>query len=36
VVQFGNRHHAVTAPSLTSDEGADIMTGYGRHRPRTA
>ncbi|MFJ4273522.1 nitroreductase family deazaflavin-dependent oxidoreductase [Streptomyces coelicoflavus] len=36
VVQFGNRHHAVTARFLTSDEGADIMTDYGRRHPRTA
>ncbi|MCW1097834.1 MULTISPECIES: nitroreductase family deazaflavin-dependent oxidoreductase [Streptomyces] len=36
VVQFGNRHHAVTAHFLTPDEGADIMTRYGRRHPRTA
>ncbi|MFG3165100.1 nitroreductase family deazaflavin-dependent oxidoreductase [Streptomyces sp. NPDC048232] len=36
VVQFGNRHHAVTARFLTSDDGADVMTDYGRRHPRTA
>ncbi|MFE1036715.1 nitroreductase family deazaflavin-dependent oxidoreductase [Streptomyces sp. NPDC058807] len=36
VVQFGNRHHAVTAHFPTPEEGADIMAGYGRERPRTA
>ncbi|CAL9631700.1 nitroreductase family deazaflavin-dependent oxidoreductase [Streptomyces sp. enrichment culture] len=36
VVQFGNRHHAVTAHFLTPDEGADIMAHYGRRHPRTA
>ncbi|MEV5696505.1 MULTISPECIES: nitroreductase family deazaflavin-dependent oxidoreductase [Streptomyces violaceoruber group] len=36
VVQFGNRHHAVTARFLTPDEGADIMAHYGRRHPRTA
>ncbi|MFC8223157.1 nitroreductase family deazaflavin-dependent oxidoreductase [Streptomyces sp. NPDC057362] len=36
VVQFGNRHHAVTAHFLTPDEGAAIMAHYGREHPRTA
>ncbi|WP_327408283.1 nitroreductase family deazaflavin-dependent oxidoreductase [Streptomyces sp. NBC_01281] len=36
VVQFGNRHHAVTAHFLTADEGAEIMAEYGRRHPRTA
>ncbi|WP_431329739.1 nitroreductase family deazaflavin-dependent oxidoreductase [Streptomyces sp. IPPR8] len=36
VVQFGNRHHAVTAHFLTPHEGADIMTRYGLRHPRTA
>ncbi|MEU9654484.1 nitroreductase family deazaflavin-dependent oxidoreductase [Streptomyces sp. NPDC048110] len=36
VVQFGNRHHAVTAHFLTPDEGADIMAHHGRRHPRTA
>ncbi|MFI7876200.1 nitroreductase family deazaflavin-dependent oxidoreductase [Streptomyces salinarius] len=36
VVQFGNRHHAVTAHFLTPEEGADIMAHYGRRHPRTA
>ncbi|MFE1070071.1 nitroreductase family deazaflavin-dependent oxidoreductase [Streptomyces sp. NPDC058783] len=35
VVQFGNRHHAVTARFLTPDEGAAIMADYGREHPRT-
>ncbi|MFE6417232.1 nitroreductase family deazaflavin-dependent oxidoreductase [Streptomyces rochei] len=36
VVQFGNRHHAVTAHFLAPHEGADIMTRYGLRHPRTA
>ncbi|MFE2436328.1 nitroreductase family deazaflavin-dependent oxidoreductase [Streptomyces sp. NPDC059409] len=35
-VQFGNRHHAVTARFLTPDEGAAIMADYGQKHPRTA
>ncbi|MFJ5277705.1 nitroreductase family deazaflavin-dependent oxidoreductase [Streptomyces parvulus] len=36
VIQFGNRHHAVTARFLSPDEGAAVMEGYGRRHPRTA
>ncbi|WP_432043386.1 nitroreductase family deazaflavin-dependent oxidoreductase [Streptomyces cadmiisoli] len=36
VLQFGNRHHAVTAHFLTSDEGASVMARYARRYPRTA
>ncbi|MFG3321138.1 nitroreductase family deazaflavin-dependent oxidoreductase [Streptomyces sp. NPDC048171] len=36
VVQFGNRHHAVTARFLSPDEGAPVMERYGRRHPRTA
>ncbi|MGQ4379003.1 nitroreductase family deazaflavin-dependent oxidoreductase [Streptomyces sp. SAS_267] len=36
VIQFGNRHHAVTAHFLTADDGADIMARYGGRHPRTA
>jgi deazaflavin-dependent oxidoreductase (nitroreductase family) len=36
VIQFGNRHHAVTAYFLAPDEGADIMAFYGQRHPRTA
>ncbi|WP_329138386.1 nitroreductase family deazaflavin-dependent oxidoreductase [Streptomyces sp. NBC_00670] len=35
VLQFGNRHHAVTARFLTPDEGAEITARHvGRH-PRS-
>ncbi|MFI6012598.1 nitroreductase family deazaflavin-dependent oxidoreductase [Streptomyces sp. NPDC051243] len=36
VIQFGNRHHAVTAHFLTTDEGAEVMARYARRHPRTA
>ncbi|MGC9498259.1 nitroreductase/quinone reductase family protein [Streptomyces sp. WG7] len=36
VVQFGNRHHAVTAHFLPAEEGAGIMAEYARRRPGTA
>jgi deazaflavin-dependent oxidoreductase (nitroreductase family) len=36
VIQFGNRHHAVTAYFLTPDDGAEMMARYGRRHPRAA
>ncbi|MGC9379681.1 nitroreductase/quinone reductase family protein [Streptomyces sp. MH13] len=36
VIQFGNRHHAVTAHFLPAEEGAGIMAEYARRRPGTA
>ncbi|MFV0133646.1 nitroreductase family deazaflavin-dependent oxidoreductase [Streptomyces sp. HMX87] len=36
VIQFGNRHHAVTAHFLSPDEGASIMADYARRHPGTA
>ncbi|MFA3873447.1 nitroreductase family deazaflavin-dependent oxidoreductase [Streptomyces sp. MMCC 100] len=36
VLQFGNRHHAVTAYFLSPGDGAAIMEEYGARRPRTA
>ncbi|MBQ0886004.1 nitroreductase family deazaflavin-dependent oxidoreductase [Streptomyces sp. RM72] len=36
VLQFGNRHHAVTARFLAPEEGAAIMAEYGARHPRTA
>ncbi|MFF9102519.1 nitroreductase family deazaflavin-dependent oxidoreductase [Streptomyces rubrogriseus] len=36
VLQFGNRHHAVTARFLSAEDGAEIMADYGARRPRTA
>nr|WP_037628769.1 nitroreductase family deazaflavin-dependent oxidoreductase [Streptomyces aureus] len=36
VIQFGSRHHAVTAHFLAAEDGAAIMERYGRRHPRTA
>ncbi|RZB14314.1 nitroreductase family deazaflavin-dependent oxidoreductase [Streptomyces sp. F001] len=36
VIQFGNRHHAVTAHFLPPDEGAELMARYALRHPRTA
>ncbi|MFE8013831.1 nitroreductase family deazaflavin-dependent oxidoreductase [Streptomyces antibioticus] len=36
VIQFGNRHHAVTAHFLTAEEGGEVMARYARKHPRTA
>ncbi|MFG2309868.1 nitroreductase family deazaflavin-dependent oxidoreductase [Streptomyces sp. NPDC048566] len=36
VIQFGNRHHAVTARFLEPEEGALVMADYGRRHPRAA
>lgn len=36
VLQFGNRHHAVTARFLGPEDGAAIMEEYGARHPRTA
>ncbi|MEU4656821.1 nitroreductase family deazaflavin-dependent oxidoreductase [Streptomyces sp. NPDC023723] len=36
VVQFGNRHHAVTARFLAAEEGAETMADYAARRPRAA
>ncbi|MFJ6689059.1 nitroreductase family deazaflavin-dependent oxidoreductase [Streptomyces sp. NPDC091294] len=36
VLQFGNRHHAVTARFLAPEEGAALMEEYGARHPRTA
>ncbi|WP_446034122.1 nitroreductase family deazaflavin-dependent oxidoreductase [Streptomyces olivaceus] len=36
VLQFGNRHHAVTSHFLTPEDGAAIMERYGARHPRTA
>ncbi|WOP38697.1 nitroreductase family deazaflavin-dependent oxidoreductase [Streptomyces sp. Li-HN-5-13] len=36
VIQVGNRHHAVTAHFLTSDDGAELMARYACRHPRTA
>ncbi|MEN3583084.1 nitroreductase family deazaflavin-dependent oxidoreductase [Streptomyces sp. ZYX-F-203] len=36
VLQFGDRHHAVTARFLGAEAGADIMAAYARRHPRTA
>ncbi|MFH8973899.1 nitroreductase family deazaflavin-dependent oxidoreductase [Streptomyces sp. NPDC017890] len=36
VIQFGNRHHAVTAHFLTAEDGAGIMAEYARRHPGTA
>ncbi|MCW5250570.1 MULTISPECIES: nitroreductase family deazaflavin-dependent oxidoreductase [unclassified Streptomyces] len=36
VIQFGNRHHAITARFLTPDAGAGIMADYARRHPGTA
>ncbi|MEI5528293.1 nitroreductase family deazaflavin-dependent oxidoreductase [Streptomyces brasiliscabiei] len=36
VVQFGNRHHTVTAHFLPPEAGAEIMADYSRRHPRTA
>lgn len=36
VIQFGNRHHAVTARFLPAEEGAGIMAEYARRHPGTA
>ncbi|MFB7086562.1 nitroreductase family deazaflavin-dependent oxidoreductase [Streptomyces sp. NPDC056296] len=36
VIQFGNRHHAVTAHFLPAEEGAGIMAEYARRHPGTA
>ncbi|MFD5216532.1 nitroreductase family deazaflavin-dependent oxidoreductase [Streptomyces tendae] len=36
VLQFGNRHHAVTARLLGPEDGAAIMEEYGARHPRTA
>ncbi|PPS91263.1 nitroreductase family deazaflavin-dependent oxidoreductase [Streptomyces sp. MH60] len=36
VLQFGNRHHAVTARFLAPEDGAAIMEKYGARHPRTA
>ncbi len=33
VIQFGNRHHAVTARFLPPEEGAAIMADYARRHP---
>ncbi|MEG3630485.1 nitroreductase family deazaflavin-dependent oxidoreductase [Streptomyces poriticola] len=36
VIQFGNRHHAVTARFLPAEQGAGIMADYARRHPATA
>jgi deazaflavin-dependent oxidoreductase (nitroreductase family) len=36
VVQFGNRHHAVTAGFLTPEEGARISSAHAERRPHAA
>ncbi|WP_282086664.1 nitroreductase family deazaflavin-dependent oxidoreductase [Streptomyces tendae] len=36
VLQYGYRHHAVTARFLGPEDGAAIMEEYGARRPRTA
>jgi deazaflavin-dependent oxidoreductase (nitroreductase family) len=36
VIQFGTRHHAVTARFLPPEEGAEIMTRYASRHPRAA
>lgn len=36
VIQFGNRHHAVTAHFLDVEEGGELMVCYARQHPRTA
>ncbi|MCX4740936.1 nitroreductase family deazaflavin-dependent oxidoreductase [Streptomyces antibioticus] len=36
VVQFGNRHHAVTAHFLTAEECGEEMARYARKHPRAA
>ncbi|MEU3662312.1 nitroreductase family deazaflavin-dependent oxidoreductase [Streptomyces sp. NPDC032940] len=36
VIQFGNRHHAVTAHFLPAEDGAAIMAEYARRHPGTA
>ncbi|CAL9450969.1 hypothetical protein SUDANB145_02439 [Streptomyces sp. enrichment culture] len=36
VIQFGHRHHAVTARFLPADAGARIMADYARLRPANA
>ncbi|MEU9588527.1 nitroreductase family deazaflavin-dependent oxidoreductase [Streptomyces sp. NPDC048219] len=36
VVQFGNRHHAVTARFLPAEDGAAVMAAYARRHPGTA
>ncbi|MGW4298431.1 nitroreductase family deazaflavin-dependent oxidoreductase [Streptomyces sp. NPDC004646] len=36
VIQVGSRHYAVTAHFLTPGEGADVMEGHARRRPRAA
>ncbi|MGY0019900.1 nitroreductase family deazaflavin-dependent oxidoreductase [Streptomyces sp. YJ-C3] len=35
-IQVGNRHHAVTAYFLNSDEGAETMARHAATHPRTA
>ncbi len=36
VIQFGTRHHAVTARFLMTEEGAEVMACYARRHPRAA
>lgn len=36
VIQFGNRHHAVTARFLPAESGAEILADHSRRHPRTA
>jgi deazaflavin-dependent oxidoreductase (nitroreductase family) len=36
VIQFGNRHYAVTAHFLTPEESGDIMARYATEHPRLA
>ncbi|WP_306185361.1 MULTISPECIES: nitroreductase family deazaflavin-dependent oxidoreductase [unclassified Streptomyces] len=36
LIQFGNRHLAVTAHFLTADEGAEIMARQAQRHPRLA
>ncbi|MFH0522023.1 nitroreductase family deazaflavin-dependent oxidoreductase [Streptomyces sp. M41] len=36
VIQFGNRHHAVTARFLPAEEGGEEMARYARRHPATA
>ncbi len=36
VIQFGNRHHAVTAQFLSPEEGGEEMARYARRHPATA
>lgn len=35
-VQVGRRFHAVTAQTLTAEEGGELMTRYAPRHPRTA